>query len=279
MNSTLVRVLSAVVALVILFAIAYFAGVAGLLYVASFALILGIFEFTRMAFPKESTPRIIRFTIPAFLLFLLGITFLGAEKRMAVLGVYLAIFVSVFLWVCRGAYSNEQILKWFSSAFLGFVYFVFFPSFAIKILQMQHAAVWFSFLLLVVFAGDTFAYFGGRFLGKKKLMPDISPKKTVAGAWSGLLGSIICGVLLMLYLMPQLPWYMTALFALVSGFVAQCGDLFVSLVKRVAQVKDSGAIMPGHGGVLDRLDGIYIAAPIVYYFAMEWAGLLPHFSF
>jgi phosphatidate cytidylyltransferase len=98
-------------------------------------------------------------------------------------------------------------------------------------------------------------------------MPEISPKKTIAGAVTGLAGSCVGGLVFLKILLPEVPALWIVLFTLICGMMAQAGDLFVSLVKRVAEVKDSGRIMPGHGGVLDRLDGIYMAAPLVYAFA------------
>jgi phosphatidate cytidylyltransferase len=127
---------------------------------------------------------------------------------------------------------------------------------------------WFFFMLIVVFFGDTFAYFGGRWFGRRKLYSNISPNKTWEGALGGLFGSCFGGVIFGATIFQQVPWYKFAVFCLVCGAVGQSGDLLMSLVKRVAHVKDSGSIMPGHGGILDRLDGIFIACPLVYAFAL-----------
>ncbi|MEO0335795.1 MAG: phosphatidate cytidylyltransferase, partial [Pseudomonadota bacterium] len=123
---------------------------------------------------------------------------------------------------------------------------------------------WLVALMFVVFVGDTGAYFGGKLFGKKKLMPSISPKKTVEGAISGALCSSLFGACYFHFVIPNVPLWVSALSCLLIALVAQCGDLFVSLIKRVAEVKDSGRIMPGHGGFLDRLDGVYIACPLIY---------------
>lgn len=123
------------------------------------------------------------------------------------------------------------------------------------------------FALAVVFAGDTFAYFVGRALGRHKLYPVVSPKKTVEGAIGGLIGSVGVAVGFALLFWPGRvgPLY-AALIGLVAGAVAQMGDLVESLIKRSCGVKDSGAILPGHGGMLDRLDGVLFAFPVVYAF-------------
>lgn len=138
----------------------------------------------------------------------------------------------------------------------------------LKTLMLSNGVTWFYSLLVIVFSGDTLAYFGGRFWGKTKLYAQISPKKTIAGAISGAAGSSILGTTYFYWFFPEIPLYVTVPFCLFAGLVAQSGDLFVSLVKRVADVKDTGRLMPGHGGFLDRLDGIFITGPLVYSFSV-----------
>lgn len=125
--------------------------------------------------------------------------------------------------------------------------------------------------LLCAFAmplmGDTFAYFIGVSFGKRKLCPQLSPNKTVAGAFGGLLGGVVGGTLVF-YLQRFYPagiplWYLAAL-GLVCGAAGQIGDLFASAIKRFTGIKDYGYIFPGHGGMMDRLDSVLFCAPFVY---------------
>lgn len=129
---------------------------------------------------------------------------------------------------------------------------------------------WILYVLAVVWGGDTAAYFAGRAFGKHKLHPKVSPKKTVEGAIGGLFGSLGAGFLMVALLDLPLPAWKTAVFAVVGGALAQLGDLSESLVKRACGVKDSGTLLPGHGGMLDRVDGVIFAFP---FFA--WALSLP----
>ena len=129
--------------------------------------------------------------------------------------------------------------------------------------------------LVLVFAiawvTDTSAYFGGRFFGKHKLIPAISPKKTVEGAIGGVVGAVVigCGIyaLVMKYVFAYNINYIS-LFALgvIGAVAAQFGDLIASLIKRSCNVKDFGSIMPGHGGILDRFDSVLLVAVVVYFF-------------
>jgi len=132
---------------------------------------------------------------------------------------------------------------------------------------LPHGEHWVLMGILAVATGDTMAYFTGKSIGRAKLAPSISPNKTVEGALGGLLGSVACCVLYAHGYLPGIPaWYAAATGAAV-GIFGEAGDLFESLLKRAAGVKDSGTIFPGHGGILDRVDGLLAAGPALYLFA------------
>ena len=127
-------------------------------------------------------------------------------------------------------------------------------------------------LFILIWTNDTFAYLVGKSIGKNKLYERISPKKTIEGFIGGVVFAVFAGYLISkLYIKPNpnfsdksiLIWTMIALIVGVFGTI---GDLIESKFKRIAEVKDSGKIMPGHGGVLDRLDSVIFVAPIVYLF-------------
>lgn len=131
-------------------------------------------------------------------------------------------------------------------------------------LHERHPAL-LLWVLAVAAAGDIGAYYGGRAFGRRPLAPRISPKKTVAGAVSGLTASLGVG------LAGLLPWFglelllpSVALAALLCGAAGQAGDLVASLLKRAAKVKDASRLLPGHGGLLDRLDSVMLATPLMY---------------
>jgi phosphatidate cytidylyltransferase len=123
-------------------------------------------------------------------------------------------------------------------------------------------------LVLVVWASDIGAYLVGRLIGGPRLAPRISPGKTWSGAAGGLVGGCLCGWLVAhLFAVPSSAWHVVAVAALL-GVVAQAGDLLESLIKRRFGVKDSGRTIPGHGGLLDRLDGLLTAAPLAALLAL-----------
>ncbi len=125
---------------------------------------------------------------------------------------------------------------------------------------------WLLLIFLGVWGFDTGAFFAGHFFGRHKLAPRISPGKTWEGVFGGLVFSI-AAALLFTTLPMGVPWYLAAPFGIVLGVAAVFGDLAESLIKRQTHVKDSGQFMPGHGGMLDRLDSILFAALVVYIFA------------
>ena len=119
-------------------------------------------------------------------------------------------------------------------------------------------------VLIVAWVADTGAYFAGRFLGKARLYEAVSPKKTWAGAWGGLAGSLVGVAALKLISAHWLSWLDVVLIAIPGGILGQLGDLTESLLKRSVGVKDSGALLPGHGGLLDRVDAVLFIAPYAY---------------
>ncbi|GAC1524135.1 MAG: phosphatidate cytidylyltransferase [Polyangiales bacterium] len=123
--------------------------------------------------------------------------------------------------------------------------------------------------LMLSWFGDTGGYFAGRFLGKHKLYPAVSPKKTIEGAIGGLLGSLIGATWAAFgYLSGRLPIAHAIPLAIVGGALGQAGDLAESLLKRSTGVKDSGALLPGHGGILDRIDALTFTATVVYLYTL-----------
>lgn len=130
-----------------------------------------------------------------------------------------------------------------------------------------------NILIWLIFIGawgtDTLAYTFGRLFGKRKIMPEISPKKTIAGAIGGVLGCvllmIVFGIIVYNFFGLKMSYVVLVLLGLFCGIISQIGDWAASAIKRYVNVKDFGNIMPGHGGVLDRFDSILFVAPVIYY--------------
>jgi phosphatidate cytidylyltransferase len=138
---------------------------------------------------------------------------------------------------------------------------------ALRLLRPGEAGAWRVTLLLAIIMGsDTLAFFVGRALGRRKLAPQISPGKTVEGAAGGLLGGVAGALLVRWFGLPELPLGHALLLGVLVAALGVAGDLVESLLKRWAGVKDSGGLLPGHGGMLDRLDSLLFGAPVLYYY-------------
>lgn len=120
------------------------------------------------------------------------------------------------------------------------------------------------FLFGLLWVGDTAAMFIGGAVGKHKLAPTVSPNKTIEGFLGGILGAIVIGVVMCFWKLGELPWYHVLLISLGCSVFGQLGDLVESMWKRSIGIKDSSAIIPGHGGVLDRFDSLLFAAPFMW---------------
>lgn len=174
-------------------------------------------------------------------------------------------FSLLFLFRLRTIESAAQEAAY---ALLAFIYVPFLLMHLVLLRQTQYGIQWLFVMMLIVMTNDSAAYYTGSAFGKHRLYPLVSPKKSIEGALGGLCGSV-GGTLLAKYtFFPQLSFADALITAVVIGTVGQAGDLFESLLKRSFGVKDSGSIIPGHGGVLDRLDSILFAAPLTYYYVL-----------
>jgi len=160
-------------------------------------------------------------------------------------------------------YDNlRDVLPQVAAAFLGGLY-TFAPwRFAGLLRNESHH--WLFFALSICWVGDTAAFYVGRSFGKHPMAPLVSPKKSWEGAIGSVIGSVIYGVAFMRYFVPDVPSWQIALIAVAGNIAGQFGDLAESAMKRGAGVKDSGTILPGHGGLLDRIDAGLFSLPVVY---------------
>jgi phosphatidate cytidylyltransferase len=156
---------------------------------------------------------------------------------------------------------------------LGVVYLALPFSYLVLVKGLERGEWWIMFLLLLIWANDTFAYFTGRAIGRTKLSPRISPKKTIEGAVGGLIGGAIAALLFNNIFGLGMGVFPAVVLSVVIGVVAIFGDLIESVLKRAAGVKDSGRVIPGHGGILDRIDSLVFAVPVLYYFMLCQANI------
>ncbi len=220
---------------------------------------VALFEYGRMAFPDDPVLRV-------------GVA--GAAVAVFVAAVYggLAMLGPVVVGITLGAFllvmgSTDRIdgsADRLARLLLGAVYvgglFAFLP----LIRRLDDGVGWLFVLLAASWLGDTGAYFAGRTLGRRKLAPRLSPKKTWEGAIGGFVTAMAGAVLFGWLFDLQASWIVMAALGGVLDIFGVLGDLAESLLKRAFGVKDSGGILPGHGGILDRVDSVLFAGPVLY---------------
>ncbi len=175
----------------------------------------------------------------------------------------------VFAIVLRNQQPERGIAD-MSLLLLGVLYIGFLLPHIMWLRALPQGPAWVFFLLLVVMIGDSAAYGAGRLWGTHKLIPHISPGKTIEGSIGASVGHILAAIGCWLWLLPNQSFTELFLLALVVGSVAQVGDLCESALKRACGAKDSGHIFPGHGGVLDRVDSLLFPAAMLYYYITLW---------
>jgi len=202
---------------------------------------------------------------------LIGIVFIAtgyfvflAYSAEDVLRVLAASLGSLFILQFGGKDPFEKRVVGLGYHFIGFFYIVLLFTHVGWALGLPHYLFW-IFLLLA--CSDTGAYIAGHQWGRHKLAPLLSPGKTVEGFVGGLVASIVAAFIVRAFFYPGYPLSLLVLVALLVGIIGPVGDLSESFLKRGFGVKDSGNLIPGHGGILDRLDALLFAAPAVYYFA------------
>ncbi|MDK9701362.1 MAG: phosphatidate cytidylyltransferase, partial [bacterium] len=195
------------------------------------------------------------------------------------LGFHLGLFVVLLLalFSLRGSGQNMSLRA--AGSIGGFVYIVGFLSTLVILRKLLlpdatwEGGIFTLYLMSLIWVCDTFAYLGGKKMGKRPLAPEISPKKTVEGAIFGLFGAMLWSLTGVLLLSEFLPWEFLVATAFVAGTIGQAGDLLESMFKRSAGVKDSGKLLPEHGGVFDRFDSLILTSPAVYLLAVAF-GLI-----
>ena len=175
------------------------------------------------------------------------------------LGMLLLLLFASTLWSSDSIAERFNRLGW---TLLGGFYIGFLVPQLALLFQLKNGRGWVAFVLVVIMAGDSSAYFIGKYFGKRKLAPELSPSKTVEGAIAYLIGSVVMGLLARTVLPLPVGLWEIVMLSLILSVLGQIGDLFESLIKRAFAVKDSSELLPGHGGVLDRLDSLIF--PVVF---------------
>ncbi|WP_136810606.1 phosphatidate cytidylyltransferase [Desulfosediminicola flagellatus] len=224
---------------------------------------IAAYEYLKMTF-KEGLGIFSR----AFLILTLGLPTVfawpGCQYISSQFGLYLSFFLTTLYFIKRYAHFDDTYER-FSRVVFGIVYVGVLASYLVMLRYIPQGGSWLVVLSAITAGSDSGAYYFGRTFGKRKLSPHISPKKTVEGALGGLLSSVIIAILFSWILLDNVNMFLVVGIAILLTGVGILGDLAESIIKRGTSTKDSGRLLAGHGGVLDRIDSILLASPVLYY--------------
>lgn len=263
MSATKVRMISAAILFAILVGITYFFSKKGLLIFSALLCAGAIYEYYKLSFKHTNKLLTSCFAALTYALYYIEIY---ASHLTSFL--FISSSISFILLSLTSFKDSSKSMTAIASALIGFVYVGLLPALFTKLFLFHPKGLYFlSFTLIAVISTDVSAYFVGRAYGKRPLMKEVSPNKTIEGAIAGLIAASVLGYLSAYLFHWQEHAYSFLIVFFLASLFGQFGDLFESLLKRVAGVKDSGKIMPGHGGVLDRIDSLLFASPIFYCYA------------
>ncbi|HIP40773.1 MAG TPA: phosphatidate cytidylyltransferase [Desulfocapsa sulfexigens] len=224
-------------------------------------LVIGAYEYGKMALSDDS------FWGSAVLAFLsvLPLLSVATTPQLGISGGLVLAFLLLSFWTLGSYKKDFDSYGFFSRCSLGLLWVGFLGAHLLLIRGMPDGNYWLLILTGITAGSDSGAYYTGRALGKHKLSPLISPNKTIEGAVGGIVAGMIVAILLAFLFLDSVPWLFLLFSAIFLAVVGICGDLVESVIKRATGTKDSGTILGGHGGILDRADSILFAAPVLYY--------------
>jgi phosphatidate cytidylyltransferase len=257
------RLATAAVAIPLLLALIFWAPPWGMAVVVSSLALMAMLEYAGLAFAAQPRERALAVGLGS-LVVLAGArgpdpSYLGALVTLPVIG---------FAYVVFARPDLERGLGDLGILVVGVLYIGLLMPHFIWLHKLPEGPAWVTFVIAVGMAGDTAGYFVGRALGRHKLIPRVSPGKTVEGAIGVVLGGVVAAAGAKVLFFPAQQWRTILALAVVMGVLGQVGDLSESVMKRAFGAKESGWIFPGHGGVLDRIDSLLFPVSLVYYYRL-----------
>ena len=259
------RILSSLALAPVLFVIVWLLPPLYFMALAAVATVIGLNELYALAKARGIAPLAATGTVLGVLVVI------NAARPIIVLagGPHFWLVLSVLVVMTARLFSRRPVegaLEDIAVTLLGVFYVALLFGYQVSIHAGGPGKRWLVFLYLVIWASDIGAYYAGTAFGKHRLYEKISPKKSVEGLVGGMAASSLVAVLCKLWLVPALGWFEAVAVGAGLAIIGTGGDLVESLIKRSAGVKDSGTLIPGHGGILDRMDSMLFAAPVLYYY-------------
>ncbi len=263
MSPHLQRWITAIVVVPILIGVIGFGSLALFSLLIFLVMLLGLEEYRRMTLATQGRARLRGVGLGAAALFTLAAY--GGDFVLLLAGVVF-VFLILFMLDLLRLRSGVRDLPPVALALMGIVYVPLLLAHFILLRREPEGSLWIFLVLVVAFSGDTMGFYVGRTWGRRKLLPAVSPGKSVEGTLGVVAGSAVGSLVFAGLCFPLLSLFHAACIGCLGGILGQIGDLCESAIKRASSVKDSGALLPGHGGILDRLDSLAFLAPFVFYY-------------
>ncbi len=268
-----VRVGTAAIGIILILAIMLYGGWQGMAVLALISAGVSLFEYFVMLFtePKQKIQKLLG--LGAGIVLAAAIIFRFSLLYETLGLVFLFLFVAYLILAQTKSEDLSRLYSDLALSLSGIFYISFLFSFWPKIRELETGVYWIFLVFVIPWISDSAAFFVGKKMGRHKLSPVISPHKTIEGSVAGFIFSVIAVFIYKLFFFQVLSVPDCIFLGLGGSLFSQGGDLFESFIKRAMGVKDSGVVIPGHGGVLDRFDSVLFCGLFVYFYANWWGAL------
>jgi phosphatidate cytidylyltransferase len=267
-NSIVKRWLTAILLLVVVLSAIVYASAEILTVIITVIIIGGVWEYNKIVFGKgffkeKIEMYIFAIVIPAVVLF--G----NSQLLVSVLTFsFLAVFI-LFLWSVKESTFDVMLV---AKVIFGIIYIPLLTSHFIMLRLLENGVYWIFLVLIIAIVGDTAGLYVGKYFGKNKLSVLVSPGKTIEGTIGLVIGSVLGSLIFCYFIFPDISRVHIIIISFVGSIIGQLGDLCESAIKRNYGLKDASSLLPGHGGLLDRMDSLIFTAPFVYYYRIFVIG-------
>jgi phosphatidate cytidylyltransferase len=267
-NSYVKRWLTGLILAAVIFALIVFGSPVVLTVVITLFAVGGIWEYNNIVLGKKFLKEKIEGTIFAAVV---PFVILSGDTQLMIAVLACCILVTFILFLGSVKETSFDVMN-VAKVIFGLMYIPFLLSHFILLRNLGNGVLWVLFVLVLAFSGDITALYIGKYFGKHKLIPLVSPGKTVEGTIGLVLGSTIACLIFSYFSFPDVPLIKIGILAFVGSITGQLGDLSESALKRNYGLKDASSLLPGHGGLLDRMDCLLFIAPFVYYYRIYVIG-------